>query len=170
MNTITHLLYLFLDLVLFTSILFYLLTIPFTKVEESFNMQAINDILTYGTSLSSYDHFLFPGVVPRTFIGSLYISILAYIPTKIINILQLSSIYKLFICRIILGFTVWQSIRSVRIVLSKKFHFRVSTFFPLIITLQFHIPFYASRTLPNTFAMILSNYAFAAWLNVIKFY
>ena len=30
--------------------------------------------------------------------------------------------------------------------------------------LQFHLPFYASRALPNTFALVLSNWAVAAWL------
>jgi hypothetical protein len=32
--------------------------------------------------------------------------------------------------------------------------------------LQFHLPFYASRTLPNTFALALTNLAIAAWVRL----
>ena len=60
-------------------ILFHLWASPYTKVEESFNIQAVHDILTYGiptrnvneTFKAQYDHMTFPGAVPRTFVGAL---------------------------------------------------------------------------------------------------
>lgn len=36
--------------------------------------------------------------------------------------------------------------------------------FALLALLQFHLPFYASRLLPNTFALATSSLALAYWL------
>ena len=60
-------------------ILLHLWISPYTKVEESFNIQAVHDILTFGipthdvnqTLKAQYDHMTFSGAVPRTFIGAL---------------------------------------------------------------------------------------------------
>lgn len=38
-------------------------------------------------------------------------------------------------------------------------------YYLLITAAQFHIPFYSSRLLPNTFALLLTTHAYAEWLN-----
>lgn len=65
-------------------ILLHLFVAPYTKVEESFNIQAIHDILKHGIPFSNvaeelaknYDHVTFSGSVPRSFAGALILSAL----------------------------------------------------------------------------------------------
>jgi len=74
--------------------IFHLYVAPYTKVEESFNLQAIHDILRYGVPLDNalfkiktyYDHMTFPGAVPRTFIGALVTAGLAKPGAWILNL------------------------------------------------------------------------------------
>lgn len=63
-------------------ILIHLFVSPYTKVEESFNIQAAHDILVQGIPTENardfltrnYDHVRFPGSVPRTFAGALVLT------------------------------------------------------------------------------------------------
>lgn len=76
------------------SILFYLALAPYTKVEESFNIQATHDILSYGLPAGwgfaqklrdQYDHLTFTGPVPRTFVGPLVLAIVSWPPSLILH-------------------------------------------------------------------------------------
>lgn len=51
-----------LDCILFFTGAIYVVFVPYTKVEESFNMQAVHDILFHGTNLQMYDHLKYPGM------------------------------------------------------------------------------------------------------------
>jgi hypothetical protein len=69
-------------LIFFSLVLLHLCIAPYTKVEESFNIQAVHDILSYGIPTQNvvrrfkaqFDHMEFPGAVPRTFLGALMLS------------------------------------------------------------------------------------------------
>uniref|UniRef100_A0A6N2LPB3 Mannosyltransferase n=1 Tax=Salix viminalis TaxID=40686 RepID=A0A6N2LPB3_SALVM len=99
------------DLLLGSIAAFYVFAVPYTKVEESFNIQAMHDILYHKHRLENYDHLEFPGVVPRTFIGALIVSVLASPIVGVINLLRLSKIYALIAVRLALGCVVLSTLR-----------------------------------------------------------
>ncbi|KAG9292358.1 hypothetical protein G9A89_015228 [Geosiphon pyriformis] len=160
------------DYLLAALVTFHVLFCPFTKVEESFNLQATHDVLEYGVSfeaLDKYDHFEFPGVVPRTFVGPLALSIVSWPFIKALEIF-ISNIKKTafqYIVRIILGlFTVF-TLSRLRISISTCFGPTISIAFALLTACQFHTIFWASRTLPNMFAFPLSNNHLSILISVI---
>ena len=51
-------------------------------------LQAIHDHLNFGLDIDKYDHLTFPGVVPRSFIGCIFISIVSYPFVALSNILN----------------------------------------------------------------------------------
>ncbi|CDW52038.1 RNase PH and Glyco transf 22 and Anticodon 1 and tRNA-synt 1 domain containing protein [Trichuris trichiura] len=149
----------------FVIMLYYAVLIPFTKVEESFNMQAVHDILFHGFNLSKYDHFEFPGVVPRTFIGPLYLAGIVF-PLRLLDYpIKFSKPYLQLCTRLALGATV--CFGHVRLSRSLKlaFDLNVACWYMAITLSQFHTMFYASRTLPNIFALALFLFVVAFYLD-----
>jgi alpha-1,6-mannosyltransferase len=138
---------------------------PYTKVEESFNTQAMHDLLYHRHNLQEYDHFEFPGVVPRTFLGALVIALVSSPLVAILHLLQLPKIAALYTVRVVLGMTVLGTIFALRLQVGRQFGRNVSTAFAIITATQFHLLFYLSRPLPNVFALALVNLAFAYWMS-----
>jgi alpha-1,6-mannosyltransferase len=155
----------FYDVLLLCTIIFYLYVCPFTKVEESFNMQAIHDLVFIPMQLENFDHLEFPGVVPRTFIGPITVAS-ASLPVHVImrTFTNLSKLHSQFICRAILGIFAWEAFVCFRKAVSFRFGGRAGAILSILTAVQFHLPFYMSRTLPNTFALVGCLYAFAFWL------
>ncbi|KAK3846785.1 MAG: Alg9-like mannosyltransferase family-domain-containing protein [Linnemannia gamsii] len=156
----------------FLLILAHIVVAPYTKVEESFNLQATHDILNFGVSskgVQQYDHLEFPGVVPRTFVGPLllaagswpFVTIARFfapdsgLPKGLVGQLIVRSVLGLF------TFLGWhQMSRGIR----HQFGRTVSLLFMVVSASQFHWLFYAGRTLPNTFALSIVNVAYSFWM------
>ncbi|CAG9839928.1 unnamed protein product [Diabrotica balteata] len=143
----------------------YLVYCPFTKVEESFNLQAIHDILYHGFNLTQYDHLEFPGVVPRTFIGPLFISALASPIVAVLQLLDVNKFWVQYLVRTILATCVVYSFNILSKTLEKQFGVRWLQWFIAITVTQSHFMFYLSRPLPNIFALPLVLLALDGWLN-----
>lgn len=177
-----------LDYVLVSVIGIHILVAPYTKVEESFNIQAIHDMLFYGSHLAYYDHNEFPGVVPRTFVGALAISIIikpaqvfitfdSKFDYQIIVRGLLGAINGFFLIKLRHSIEEWALAveegeeeeknierRKEGLKQQTKYSSLLSFLFSIFTLSQFHLMFYSSRTLPNMFALPLVLYAFALTL------
>ncbi|XP_033217007.1 dol-P-Man:Man(7)GlcNAc(2)-PP-Dol alpha-1,6-mannosyltransferase isoform X1 [Belonocnema kinseyi] len=142
----------------------HLLYCPFTKVEESFNLQAIHDVLYHGSNLTQYDHHEFPGVVPRTFLGPLAISAIASPAVAAIKHFSVNKFYSQYIVRAALGLTVIATFSLYRKALQSVFGVKFTRWFVIITVTQFHFMYYLSRPLPNIMSMPLVFLALYGWL------
>lgn len=158
-------------------------------------MQAIHDILYHNWNISQvsktssqlntgtssighwfqYDHLEFPGVVPRTFLGPLFISFFAAPFIFFLRLLSLNKFWAQYIgtikrsptqagiwlfllsVRTILALTVILSFRKLSQTLEKQFGSRWLQWFIAITVTQSHFMFYMSRPLPNIMALPLGN-------------
>ncbi|KAI0079622.1 hypothetical protein K474DRAFT_1639550 [Panus rudis PR-1116 ss-1] len=153
-----------LDFLIFATCWSHVLLAPYTKVEESFNLHATHDVLLYGThpgTLFNYDHFVFPGAVPRTFIGSI---LLAWISTPVILLAErLELLHSKFdlqiVIRLVLATMNSLTLCMLRRVTAHRFGGPAGVLFALLTCSQFHLPFWVGRTLPNMFALVPVNIA-----------
>ncbi|CAL9067819.1 unnamed protein product [Musa banksii] len=152
------------DLLIGSIAAFYVIMVPYTKVEESFNVQAMHDILYHRHHIDKYDHLDFPGVVPRTFMGALIFSVLASPLVLLMHAIHLPKIYSLLAVRMMVGCIVLLALRFFRIQqVRRKFGYHVEAFFAILTAIQFHLLFYSTRPLPNILAFGLVNLAYSFW-------
>eukprot|EP00298_Acanthocystis_sp_HF-20_P011231 c19290_g1_i1.p1 GENE.c19290_g1_i1~~c19290_g1_i1.p1 ORF type:complete len:658 (+),score=202.39 c19290_g1_i1:125-2098(+) len=156
------------DLAVWSVALLYCLFCPFTKVEESFNVQATHDLLHHRTDLVHYDHHEFPGVVPRTFIGPIILSCLSFPLCALRNFLSDNKVYDLLIIRCCLATIVCICLSVLRRKIRLVFGREVAISFAVLTLCQFHVLFYASRPLANTFAFAIVMLSFAYWIQVYE--
>ncbi|CAM0903527.1 unnamed protein product [Alopecurus aequalis] len=151
------------DLMLGSIAAFYAVMVPYTKVEESFNVQAMHDILYHNHHIDKYDHLEFPGVVPRTFIGALVIAILSSPAVLIMRVFHVPKIYSLLAVRLLLGCVTLTTLRLFRVEVKRKYGRHVEAFFVILTAIQFHVLFYSTRPLPNILALVCVNLAYSFW-------
>ena len=118
-------------------------------------MQAAHDILVYGTPTSGinarleqyYDHLTFRGAVPRSFIGPLLLAGLSQGPIALVGFQHAQ-----FVVRAVLGMFNAACLVVFARGVKKAFGEWAGRWFVMLMCSQFHVMYYASRTLPNMFA------------------
>ncbi len=137
---------------------------PPSQVEESFHLQATHDILIHGTDIDAYDHIEFPGVVPRTFLGALYLALLSWPALVVTQALSLPKVFLQLGVRITLAALVCGSLWRLKSHIAQRLGEMTARAFLLLICITPHFLFYASRTLPNVFAVYLVLNGTAEWM------
>lgn len=160
--------------IVFLMSLVYIYNHPWTKVEESFALQAAHDMIYLNpvakliagldNSTKLWDHVQFPGVVHRTFLNSFVLSVAAF-PISLVLGAQHKALMQSVVRALLAGLIAWSYARLTK---SVGRHMsqgrRITNWMTLIVITQFHYLFYSSRTLPNTFALVLVQLILAAWI------
>ncbi|KAM8706616.1 hypothetical protein ACLKA7_010820 [Drosophila subpalustris] len=152
------------DALVFLTAAAHLVYTPFTKVEESFNLQAMHDILYLRNNFTQYDHHEYPGVVPRTFIGPLIVSILSAPFVLLFETMSINKFWAQYVVRLVLAGAISVAWNNLRRAVTKIYGIEVRLWFTAITITQFHFIFYMTRPLPNIFALPLVLYAIAYWM------
>lgn len=151
-------------MLLLAVIVAHVVAAPFTKVEESFMLQATHDLLFHGAHVSAYDHHAFPGVVPRTFLGSAALAALSWAPVQVARAAGCGKAAALVVVRCVLGLAWAASLLRLRRGAETRLGKQAGTWLVVLTLSQFHLPFYASRPLPNVLASVPAHWALAWWL------
>ncbi|KAJ3022843.1 dolichyl-P-Man:Man(7)GlcNAc(2)-PP-dolichol alpha-1,6-mannosyltransferase [Thoreauomyces humboldtii] len=129
-------------------------------------MQATHDLLRYGPfDTSRFDHLEFSGVVPRTFIGPLFIYAVLWPFRKVLG--WGCGMYWQYATRAVLGCAVVASVGRVNRTVGRRFGRDAAAWSAAFSAAQFHLMFWGSRTLPNVFALVFVNLAVGWWFDVV---
>ncbi|WWD17880.1 hypothetical protein CI109_102324 [Kwoniella shandongensis] len=136
----------------------HVLLSPYTKVEESFTLHAVHDVLAYGfgkDTLQLWDHITFPGAVPRSFLPPIILGLVAYpfaALSVFLGIIKTKLDVQLLI-RIVLAAIFSISFNHLAKSIRARYGALVRIWFTILSLTSFHIPYYAGRTLPNFMAL-----------------
>ncbi|CAB9501171.1 Man(7)GlcNAc(2)-PP-Dol alpha-1,6-mannosyltransferase [Seminavis robusta] len=129
-----------------------------------------------------YDHLSYPGVVPRTFTGPLILGWIFQVVFRLpllwlsVDLLDYPLTVQFLVRFILMAATLlsWSQLaravdrrclNTTTTTLQQQPPFSpTGTYLLLVTACQFHMPFYASRMLPNVFALLVTLQAFRAWL------
>ncbi|KAG2018344.1 alpha-1,6-mannosyltransferase subunit [Coprinopsis cinerea AmutBmut pab1-1] len=120
----------------------HVLLAPYTKVEESFNLHGIHDVLMYGVSTKALPK-------PSMTISS---SLAQYLEPLLGTKFDLQ-----IMARLVLATTNALGLCLIRRAVSQRFGRLTGLFFAVLTCTQFHLPFWMGRTVPNMFALFLVN-------------
>ena len=151
-----------LDVVVYLAVIAHMLAAPYTKVEESFNVQACHDAMLLGASpsaLGGWDHVQFPGAVPRTFVGALLSSAIGAPAAALAWSRGAPLIAGQLCARGALAAISVGAFALFRHATRDALGGGVGRALALVVLVQFHLPFYMSRFLPNTFALAVAHIA-----------
>ena len=132
------------------------------------------------SSTRQYDHFVFPGAVPRTFVGSVALAWISHIVLRIGILLGIfadkfdmqvigeyqqfssSSIKHVHVLpvRMVLASANAVGLIALRRGVSRRFGRPTGFMFVLLTITQFHLLFWMGRTLPNMFALLPGAFLF----------
>ncbi|CAK9787343.1 hypothetical protein CC85DRAFT_327138 [Cutaneotrichosporon oleaginosum] len=148
----------------------HVLVAPYTKVEESFTLHAAYDVLRYGLSPANWEHWdhrTFPGAVPRSFLPPIVLGLLSYPSAALASATGLvaTSIGIQVIVRLTLVACFAAAFTHLARTLQRRYSTSTADWFVALTLAQFHIPFYAGRTLPNFTALPLVVLAFSYLLD-----
>ncbi|CAM9768167.1 unnamed protein product, partial [Ectocarpus sp. 12 AP-2014] len=132
-----------------------------------FLLKAIHDLLVHRQDLASYDHNDFPGVVPRTFLGAAVVAAVSspfHAAVEAFFADLSTRLASQVAARLALGLLCWLAFRRFNSAVASRFGDAPAGWAAGVWALQFHLPFYMSRTLPNVFALCVVLLALQAWL------
>ncbi|GAA5982494.1 hypothetical protein JCM10908_006671 [Rhodotorula pacifica] len=138
----------------------HVVLVPGTKVEESFTLHAVRDVVVRGhgaTALDKYDHVEFAGAVPRSFIPPFLLAKLSEPLLRLASRLGAvrDGLDAQIIVRLVLAFTSALSLLFLASRVRSTYGGRTAKYLLLLSATQFHVPFWAGRTVPNMLAFPL---------------
>lgn len=95
--------------------------------------------------------------MPRTFLGAMAIAMLSSPQVALARVLGASKHVVQILVRLILLASAWHGLRGFAAALQRRAGPDASRYFWVLLSVSPHFLFYASRTLPNSFATIVGT-------------